>query len=660
MTFPFRRLLSLLLLLIVASAVPAQTPEKDDPDLPPLESGVSLRVYDIGRSAGALPTLVEGQTANVNKLIQTIDLGDDAFEMKDDFYAEAEGYLLIDKAGEYTFRLASDDGSRFTLGNKEVVNNDGLHPMDPPKEGKATLKPGRYALNVAMFESNGNQGLRLEWRPPGGGAFTVVPSDVLRTEADQVRVTSPGRKEFKNLKGVSRGGGSGPLKGVHPSLKIIDILPPDFKPKVGGIAFLPDGRLAISTWDPEGAVYFLDHVTGTDVDPKKVGVHRFAAGLAEPLGLNVVDGDVYVLQKQELTHLIDRDGDDVADSYVALADHWPVSANFHEFAFGLPYRDGKFYIALAVAINPGGATTKPQVEGRGTVISVEKDTGKHETFAAGFRTPNGIALGPEEDIFVMDNQGSWRPASALYHVKPGQFYGHHITPANPLEQVPDTPPVLWLPQGQIGNSPSQPVLVNDGLYKGQLLHGDVTHGGIKRDFLEKIDGQWQGCVFRFSQGLPAGVNRLAWGPDGHLYVGMIGSSGNWGSGPVRYYGLTKLAPTDKTAFEPLAVRALPDGFEIEFTQPLASDVGGDASAYRATRWTYKPTASYGGPKIDETQLSVSQATVSDDRRRVTLHIDDMKEGYLHYLVLDPSLKSESGDALWTHEAWYTLNKLPAK
>jgi cytochrome c len=47
----------------------------------------------------------------------------------------------------------------------------------------------------------------------------------------------------------------------------------------------------------------------------------------------------------------------------------------------------------------------------------------------------------------------------------------------------------------------------EGPYKGQMLHGDVTHGGLARDFLEKINGAYQGAVFRFTQGLEAGVNQ---------------------------------------------------------------------------------------------------------------------------------------------------------
>ena len=53
-----------------------------------------------------------------------------------------------------------------------------------------------------------------------------------------------------------------------------------------------------------------------------------------------------------------------------------------------------------------------------------------------------------------------------------------------------------MPENEAANSPSQPVLVPDGPYMGQMLHGDVTAGGIQRDFIEKINGEYQGCVFR--------------------------------------------------------------------------------------------------------------------------------------------------------------------
>jgi len=97
-------------------------------------------------------------------------------------------------------------------------------------------------------------------------------------------------------------------------------------------------------------------------DHNDIKVKQIAAGLAEPLGLKVVDNEIYVLQKQELTKLIDHNGDDIIDEYQTVSKNWKVSANFHEFAFGLVYKDGYFYATLATAINPGGASTQPQIQ----------------------------------------------------------------------------------------------------------------------------------------------------------------------------------------------------------------------------------------------------------------------------------------------------------
>lgn len=59
-----------------------------------------------------------------------------------------------------------------------------------------------------------------------------------------------------------------PLEGVHPSYDLTVLHNEDFKPRVGGLAFLPDGRLLVSTWDSIGGIYALEGVTGAD--PKRL------------------------------------------------------------------------------------------------------------------------------------------------------------------------------------------------------------------------------------------------------------------------------------------------------------------------------------------------------------------------------------------------------
>lgn len=445
-----------------------------------------------------------------------------------------------------------------------------------------------------------------------------------------------------------------PLEGVHPSYDLQTIRPQGFKPRVGGLAFLPDGRLLVTTWDTMGGVYLLDHVeTG---DSTRITAKRIASGLAEPLGIEVVDGDIYVLQKHELTRLIDHDGDEVIDEYEAVCNRWGVTSDFHEFAFGLVYKDGYFYATLSMAMRL--MSHEKQHPDRGRTIRISKD-GSYEWVNSGLRTPNGIGIGVDGELFVTDNQGEWTPANKLIHVKKGEFLGMMWGLPEGLDAPPPiAPPAIWLPENEIGNSPTEPVLIHGGPYAGQMLHGDVTHGGIKRDFLEKIGGEYQGAVFRFSQGLEAGVNRMRWGPDDALYIGGVGMVGGW-SWREKQYGLQKMTFNGETTFEMLAIRAKPGGFEIEFTEPLAGHQQINPNDLLVEQWRYEGTAGYGGPKLDLVEINISKLEISPDRRRVYLHMTGLKKEHVVYFLLPDTLKSSSGQTLWSGEAWYTLNKLPS-
>ena len=537
---------------------------------------------------------------------------------------------------------------------------DQLHAVEPLPEApqRRAVAAGEHALLVRHFQTYGGWRLALQWKPPGATEFATIPASALACPAGEVRVTSPGPK--KVIRPLDRGspGDGQPLADLHPSLDLATVRPEGFEPKVGGIAWLPDGRMLLSTWDAEGNVWILDGVRQDD--RSKISLKRFASGLAEPLGLCVVGKRVFVLQKQELTELVDKDEDGVADEYRCLASGWNVTANFHEFAFGLVEKEGWLYLNLAVAIEPGGKSTNPQVAGRGECVRVRIEDGKLETVAHGLRTPNGIGLGPGGEIFLTDNQGDWLPSSKLLHLEPGAFYGSRAVLLDAAASLPVTPPVLWYPQNEIGNSPSNPALIPEsfGPYAGQMCHGDVTQGGIERDFLERVEGAWQGCVFRWTQGLEAGVNRISFGPDGALYVGGIGSTGNWGQEGKKRFGLQRLKYGGKPALEMLAVRARSDGLEVEFTEPLAKDVGWESENWRVETWRYVPTSDYGGPKIDPRVVPVVGCSIAPDRRRAYLRVDGLQEDHVVYLHVVGPIVSEDGRALWSTEAWYTLNRIP--
>ncbi|MGW9291125.1 family 16 glycoside hydrolase [Streptomyces albidoflavus] len=658
-----RHLTGLLVSALLAgtfAAVPAAAAPGPRDELPPQEPGVTLRVFDLQTPLDELCEIKAGQTPNVDKLMPVIDWSaTDDFGIADHFVSEVTANLTVPEDGTYDFRLTSDDGSRLLIGGDTVIDHDGLHGAEP-EDGSKELTEGHHALRIDHFDRTNDQQLTLEWKPPGAEGFSVVPDTVLSTDADVVRVTAPGRKECEGA--LDSPGDGLPLDGVHPDYALTDLRPEGFEPQVSAMDWLPDGRLAVSTWggtdNTDGEVYLLDHVQG-DTGPEEVTAKKVAEGLKEPMGIKAVDGKLYVSQKHELTELTDTDGDDVTDEQRTVAT-WPYGGNFHEFAFGLLYQDGAFYLNLSVAIDYGGATTDPQpAENRGTTIKVDKETGKVSYLAGGLRTPNGIGFGPEGDLFVLDNQGGWLPSSKLVHIEQDRFFNHYTNPSGPFDDQPVTKPVLWLPQNEVANSPSTPLQLTEGRFAGQMLFGDVTYGGIQRAYLEKVDGEYQGAVFRLTQGLEAGVNRISMGPDGAIYAGGLGAGGNWGQEGKLTYGLQKLTPSGDKAFDMLAMRAKPGGFEVEYTEPLSEETAANlAESYQIEQWAYAPTADYGGPKIDEETLSVSEATLSEDGRTVTLSVPGLKANRVVHLRSPRPFSSAEGTELWSTEAWYTLNSLP--
>lgn len=565
----------------------------------------------------------------------------------------ARGYVNIDKDDNFVFRLISDDGSKMWLDGKLLINNDGFHGPDP-KDGEIMLKKGKHEIEIIQWQGRGGSNLSLQWAQHDNPKFTVIKDDILSHEKKHFKKSIPYVPMSKLVKSVPGDGKN--EAGVHPSFKVEQARPSSFMPKVGGLDFLSDSSLLVCTWDSVGPVYKLEGVTRHN--PEGIKVTRIAQGLAEPLGIKVVNDTIYVLQKQELTRLLDTDKDGIIDEYQTVCDGWRVSANFHEFAFGLAYKDGYFYAALATAINPGGSSTKPQIPDRGKVVKISKQDGSFEFVASGLRTPNGINFGVDGELFVTDNQGDWLPSSKVVHITPGSWYGSRSVDFEGTANTKEKLPVVWLPQDDIGNSPSQPAILDLGPYKNQQIHGEVTHGGLKRVFMEKVNGEYQGAVFRFSQGLEGGVNRVVWGPDGALYVGMIGNPGNWNTTGQLWYGLQKLIWTGNPAFEMLAVRAKTNGMEIEMTEPIANEYGNSISDYEVKQWYYKPTADYGGPRLDEKFMKVKSLNISEDRKKIFLEIDGLQPNHVVYIRLKGLFVSTANRNLWSTEAWYNLNQIP--
>ena len=85
---------------------------------------------------------------------------------KSNFGMRFEGFLQIRRAGDYTFFLGSDDGSKLFIDGKLVAVNDGIHPYTV-KTGKTKLKPGPHRVIVDYTQGGGEWVLRVDYQGPG-------------------------------------------------------------------------------------------------------------------------------------------------------------------------------------------------------------------------------------------------------------------------------------------------------------------------------------------------------------------------------------------------------------------------------------------------------------------------------------------------------------
>lgn len=672
-----------------------------------LEPGATLRIYDLGRPTDRLYPLGPDQTPNHDRRIDAIDFPDDASfwgtpsdrtDTPIDYFAvEVLGYLNITKPGRYGFELISDDGSRLTIDGVQVVLNDGLHAPVPVR-GAADLDAGLHPFRVEYFEAAGGAALRVNWRPPGADAFTLLPTEAMRIEAGVTRVTSPGTKVVLDGKEHMRPGDGLPLDSVHPMWTVETVRPQGIEHRIGAMDFLPGGALVYSEFIPvnngilrertNGTIWRLDGVDGGRGRAAKLPVN-IAEGFHDPSGIVCIGNDIWVSHRPGLVRLRDADGDGDYETRNAFP-VW-VGSNYHHFSFGLQHHEDEsgswIYGTLSTSIYFQTTYEADPVESevigmngpnpphRGSCYRFNIDTQEVQWLGGGLRTPNGVHVDLQGRVLVADNQGAWQPANRLNHIKyeinddgsiNGRFFGHYnglqrskIFPEGGVRadfmEGGEYPPAVWLPQNEVSNSPTTPLEILDGPFAGQYWLGELTAGGIRRVFLEEVNGELQGAVFRHSQGLESGVNRLIRGEDGCLYMGGTGADGNWNWRGTQF-GLQRLRPTGETAFEYHAVRAMPDGFLVRFTESVSKKWLATPDNYEIRSWRYFATPDYGGPKLDERTHRVTSAMPGRSGDAVRLSIDGFDPGRVYHIRCNPT--SRAGHEMWSAEAWYTLNKIP--
>ncbi len=455
-------------------------------------------------------------------------------------------------------------------------------------------------------------------------------------------------------------------------------IPDNIKLEIGGVAPMPDGRLGVCT--RRGEVWVIENpyqLNGTSPN-----YTLFASGLHEALGLVYREGSFYCTQRGELTKLIDTDADGKADIYESVA-NWDLSGNYHEYSYGPVFdKAGDMYLTFNVAWV--GYGEGKLAKWRGWLVKIKKD-GTLEPIATGLRSPAGFTVNSNGDVLYGENQGDWVGSGRITHLEKGDFAGNAgglwwtKEPESPLKfttvkDIPDTGepmfeaakkmkslklPAVWFPHALMGISTAD--MIEDetggkfGPFQGQYFVYDQGQSKAMRMTLEKVNGKYQGACYPFREGFQSGTLRARWGNDGSMFVGQ--TSRGWGSTGKDLFGLQRLVWNGRMPFEMKSVSARPDGFEIEFTMPINRGSAENLKSYELKSFIYKYQHQYGSPIINQEVTPLRGVIVSEDRMKVRLVLDNIRQGYIHQ-VMASGIVNDEGQPLLHDLSYYTLNEIP--
>jgi signal transduction histidine kinase/CheY-like chemotaxis protein/ligand-binding sensor domain-containing protein len=165
---------------VVVQAVPvAEETTRANQDQPGLEAAVYAMA-----GLTDFPSLPESTVPAVLRVDKLIDFpgaaGRDVAPFAEGCFIRWTGRIRIAAAGDFTFYLESDDGSRLLMDGREIVNNGGVHGM-VEKSGKVTLAAGDHELLLEYFNCSGPAGCRLSWLSWSSASIAkeVIPARVL-------------------------------------------------------------------------------------------------------------------------------------------------------------------------------------------------------------------------------------------------------------------------------------------------------------------------------------------------------------------------------------------------------------------------------------------------------------------------------------------------
>jgi hypothetical protein len=101
------------------------------------------------------------------------------------FGIEYTGLFKPIKAGNYLFKLVSDDGSQLYIDDSLFIDNDGLH-SEYPVRGNIYLSDSQHSIKLKYFQGPKYQlGLQLFWSAYGEDSLKIFPGKQFLLQAPQ-------------------------------------------------------------------------------------------------------------------------------------------------------------------------------------------------------------------------------------------------------------------------------------------------------------------------------------------------------------------------------------------------------------------------------------------------------------------------------------------
>ncbi len=504
---------------------------------------------------------------------------------------------------------------------------------------------------------------------------------------------------------------------------------------VYGIDWLSDGRMVLLTNDwstshgtmpapganrPGTKVTLVSGLNGGTITSKDI-----ATNFKNPTGVVVVNDRIYVADQDSFYVIPDNTGATPASNrtrkfqmpvtnttgsnplnFAFPAAGWTGSGTatgyYHHYMGSPIYYQGKFYASYSGSPTSGSglASLVPSSYFDGAFLAFDTNTTLLDTnvnrAAGGYRSPNGIGMGPGGIFLTTDNQGSYLPMCTMTFVKPftNQFLGYRqdsgyapnwSQAAYAAGRFHYEPPVAVMAYAADGwRSLAQPLYLSSGPYTGDWLVGDVTSTGIARVAMDSVldstgASTVQGAALWFANSMGNdAINRLSQGPDGAIYAGTLRTIGNWPMG-IAANLLYKFTPSNAAQFEIRKIRSVQDGYELYLSQKISAasvNPANIAANFIVQQRSWVRQSAYGlGAAGGEgaaiyTNRPVSSVAVSNDSLRVhlvvpgILRLNQGRRGdtITHWQTqfTFSNLTSATGGANYTTEASYAQNWISSR